>query len=498
MSVKNSLTRQITMVFLGVFGLILALYVAVNTVFIEKFYTSRLQRSLIRAYEQIDAHVTVDGADQEWFNHTLSQIIRSNGMSMVIVDGDNEIIARTNDSNALIMKGRIFGYINGLEKDDAKVLKETALYTIQKKSDSAVGIDFLEIWGMLSTGYYCMMRIPLDAIRANAGISSQFLLYMSLLSVLLISVIIWWVSNRITAPIHELTGLSRRMANLDFDVRYTAGGQNEIGQLGENFNRMSETLEETFSQLKSANAKLQQDIEHKTQIEQMRTEFLANVSHELKTPIALISGYAEGLLECVSDDPESRQFYCEVIMDEAAKMNNMVRKLLTLNELEFGQSALDIQRFDLASLIRGKAASSALLLDQQQITLKLDIPETVYVWGDEFKIEEVLTNYISNAMNHCDGEKMIIVSVEKKDGIVRTMVHNTGRPIPEEDLPKVWDKFYKVDKARTREYGGSGVGLSIVRAIMDAHNQKYGAENTQDGVTFWFELEDASASEKDA
>ena len=93
---------------------------------------------------------------------------------------------------------------------------------------------------------------------------------------------------------------------------------------------------------------------------------------------------------------------------------------------------------------------------------------------------------------------MIIVSVEKKDGIVRTMVHNTGRPIPEEDLPKVWDKFYKVDKARTREYGGSGVGLSIVRAIMDAHNQKYGAENTQDGVTFWFELEDASASEKDA
>ena len=486
---KSSLTRQITAVFLGVFGLVILAYLIVNTVFLERFYISRNQEALTSVYQQIDAHVTQDGADQRWFNSQLSSMIRTNNMSMVIVDQENEIVARTNDTTAMVMKGRIFGYINGLETDDASILKKTDQYTIQKKHDDAIDMDFIEIWGMLSAGYYCMLRIPLDTIRESAGISNDFFLYMSGLAVLFFSVIIWWVSNRITAPIRELTGLSKRMAGLDFDVRYTAGGQNEIGQLGANFNQMSETLEQTFSQLKAANAKLQKDIEHKTQIEEMRTEFLANVSHELKTPIALIQGYAEGLLDCVNDDPESRQYYCEVIIDEASKMNNMVRKLLTLNELEFGQAQLDMQRFDLSVLLRGKIASVDLIAKQQEIVIEAQLPEKLFVWGDEFKIEEVLTNYISNAMNHCGKGGTITISASHADGKVRVEVFNTGTPIPEESIGRIWDKFYKVDKARTREYGGSGVGLSIVKAIMEAHQQKYGVINREDGVCFWFELD---------
>lgn len=113
----------------------------------------------------------------------------------------------------------------------------------------------------------------------------------------------------------------------------------------------------------------------------------------------------------------------------------------------------------------------------------------VYVWGDEFKIEEVFMNYFSNAVNHCSGEKKIVVTLEQKDGLVRVGVFNTGEPVPEESLPHLWEKFYKVDKARTREYGGSGIGLSIVKAIMDSLNRRYGTENFQNGVLFWFELE---------
>ena len=155
----------------------------------------------------------------------------------------------------------------------------------------------------------------------------------------------------------ELARLSEDMANLNFDMKYTSGGNNEIGILGENFNKMSLQLEKTVSELKTANNQLQKDIEQKEKLEDMRNEFTGNVSHELKTPIALIQGYAEGLKEGVNDDPESREFYCDVIMDEASKMNQMVKNLLTLNQLEFGNDEVEFARFDIAALVRGVIAS---------------------------------------------------------------------------------------------------------------------------------------------
>ena len=302
-------------------------------------------------------------------------------------------------------------------------------------------------------------------------------------------ILISWMSRKITTPLQELTELSKRMADLDFDAKYTSGGQNEIGQLGEHFNQMSETLERTISELKTANNQLQSDIEEKIQIDEMIKEFLSNVSHELKTPIALIQGYAEGLKECINDDAESRDFYCEVIMDEAAKMNNMVRKLLTLNHLESGKDAIVFERFDLTKLIHSVVNSAELLADQKGAKILFNETESHYVWADEFKTEEVVTNFVSNAINHVDFDKVIEIKMKKENGKVHTSVFNTGVPIPEADIDKIWIKFYKVDKARTREYGGSGIGLSIVKAIMDSMHQKFGVKNYDNGVEFWFELE---------
>ena len=222
----------------------------------------------------------------------------------------------------------------------------------------------------------------------------------------------------------------------------------------------------------------------------MRKEFLSNVSHELKTPIALIQGYAEGLKEGINDDAESREFYCDVIIDEAAKMNDMVKKLLTLNQLEFGNDVISMERFDIAALIRNYIQSVEILTKQKDIQVRFDnMPFAVYVWADEFKVEEVFGNYFSNAIHYASGDKIIDVKLIKTDNKVKVSVFNTGEPIPEESLSHLWEKFYKVDKARTREYGGSGVGLSIVKAIMESMNQAYGVINYDNGVAFWFELE---------
>ena len=221
----------------------------------------------------------------------------------------------------------------------------------------------------------------------------------------------------------------------------------------------------------------------------MRTEFVSNVSHELKTPIALIRGYAEGLQDCIMEDEESRKLYCDVIINEAKKMNDMVQKLLTLNELEQGNQGIVMERFNLEELVKSILGVSTLLMEQENINLYYEQTEPCFVWADEFKVEEVFRNYFSNAMNHVGGEKIITISFEIKNEKCRVCVHNTGEAIPEESLEQIWEKFYKVDKARTREYGGSGVGLSIVKAILDAMKQEYGVQNTESGVLFYFELD---------
>lgn len=312
---------------------------------------------------------------------------------------------------------------------------------------------------------------------------------MGLAIIALSGLLIWVVTKRITRPISELTQLSTKMRELDFDAKYHSQAGNEIDELGENFNRMSEQLEKTISELKSANNQLLKDIENKEKIDRMRQEFLNNVSHELKTPIALVQGYAEGLKENISDDPESREFYCDVIMDEAAKMNKLVKNLLTLNQLESGRDEVTMERFDIVSLIRGVLQSMDIMIQQKEAKVIFEASDPVYVWADEFKIEEVVTNYTSNALNHLNGEKEIEIRVLPEDDCVRVTVFNTGTPIPEEDIPKLWNKFYKVDKARTREYGGSGIGLSIVKAIMESLHQQYGVQNYDNGVEFWFTLD---------
>ena len=300
---------------------------------------------------------------------------------------------------------------------------------------------------------------------------------------------IYFTTQKITSPILSLTTISERMSNLDFEARYAGEATDEIGVLGHSMNTLSSRLKDAIGELKTANLQLQRDIEEKIQIDEMRKEFIANVSHELKTPIALIQGYAEGLSEGMAEDKESRDYYCEVIVDEAQKMNRMVKQLLTLSALESGKDVVVMERFDIAELIRGLLASVHILTEQAGVETVFVQEGPCYVWADEFKIEEVVTNYLSNALNHVHSGGEIQVSLRQQQGRIRVGVFNTGSPIPQEDLPNLWTKFYKVDKARTRAYGGSGIGLSIVKAIMHSHQQPFGVENREDGVEFWFMLE---------
>nr|MCR4924173.1 HAMP domain-containing histidine kinase [Lachnospiraceae bacterium] len=280
-----------------------------------------------------------------------------------------------------------------------------------------------------------------------------------------------------------------RMTNLDFDAKYSSGGHNEIAVLGEHINELSERLEATISDLKTANDKLKYDLDKKIELEEMRTEFLSSVSHELKTPIALIQGYAEGLKDNVNSDEESRNFYCDVIIDESKKMNTLVKSLLELNELENSKEKLNIENFDLSLVIKNCISNIKLLAEQNEVCIIFNENEPIYVKADEFKTEQIINNYLANAIHYAKNEKKVEVSVKERGQLAHIEVFNTGDNIPDSHITKLWDKFYKVDKARTREYGGSGIGLSIVKAIADSFGREYGVYNKENGVVFWFELE---------
>ena len=427
----------------------------------------------------------------------IRQMAEINNMTIVLVDSDtgNAVLSSNRDSEWLAMK--VQRYTLGHTGGDARVLSVHENYTIERSYDPRSKSYYLESWGFFSDDQTLyIMSMPLASIRDSVDLSNRFMTYVGLTILAIGSVLMYITTRKVTSPILQLSALSEKMSDLDFDAKYEGDAEDELGVLGRSMNTLSDKLRETIGELKTANNELQADIEQKIQIDEMRKDFIANVSHELKTPIALIQGYAEGLTEGMADEAESRAYYCEVIMDEANKMNKMVKQLLNLTALEFGNDVPNMERFDVTDLIHQLVTSADILFQQKEANVILELPETCFVWADEFKIEEVLTNYLNNAMNHLDGERVIRIRAEQKDGEARIAVYNTGKAIPEEDLANLWTKFYKVDKARTREYGGSGIGLSIVKAIIDAHNKECGVRNTEDGVEFWFTLDSGEVQKR--
>ncbi|MCR4690904.1 MAG: HAMP domain-containing histidine kinase [Lachnospiraceae bacterium] len=488
---NKSIRKQFLLIFFLVLAGTILFCVLLNETLLGKYYVFNKKTVLLSAYHSLNTAADEGNIESDEFKIEVQRISGIYNISMLIINFDSEVIVSSeheSDMLAFELQKYIFNPFSK-EPPDVQIIEDETSYRIQNSFDERTGINYLEMWGFLDNGNPFLIRTAMEGIQDSVKISNRFLIGIGLLAILVGSVVVWIVTATITKPILQLAGLSRRMADLEFDVRYEGTERNEIGILGEDMNRLSDKLESTISDLKTANNELQKDIEKKERIDEMRTEFLSNVSHELKTPIALIMGYAEGLKMGVNDE-EDREFYCDVIADEADKMNVMVKRLLSLNQLEFGNELVRMERFDITELIRNYLQSASILIGQEEADVEFDCDGPVYVWGDEFKVEEVVMNYLTNALHYVKGEPgKIRIDVTYIDKKARVSVFNTGDPIPEESMPHLWEKFYKVDKARTREYGGSGIGLSIVKAIMESMHQGYGAINHEDGVEFWFELE---------
>ncbi len=482
-----SLKGELILIFVLLLAGTVAVCGVVNAFFLEDFYLRDKEKKLVETYTTLKSSYDAGTIGTDEFNSEMIKICSINNMDFIITDAaSNTVYSTMSDSEQITMQLR--GLIFEREQSSSEILASAENYVISKVRDSYSGGEYMIIWGNMDIDNFFLIRTPMESIRESVKMSIRFFHIVGIIAVLVSAVVIWFAAKKITDPVEKLSRISRQVSELDFSEKYDGRGAKEIAMLGADINSMSEKLETTISDLKSTQLELLKDIEERERADERRSEFIANVSHELKTPIALVKGYAEGLKEGVNEDSESREFYCDVIMDEAEKMDHLVKRLILLNQVESGKDGMVMERFDINELIVNCIQSFAVVTEEAGIKIFYTEKKGLFVWADEYQAEEALRNYISNAIHYCSGEKEIHIKADHEGDAVRVSVFNSGTPIPEESLDRIWEKFYKVDRARTREYGGSGLGLSIVKAIMESMKGRYGVINYDDGVEFWCEF----------
>ena len=459
-----------------------------NTFLIEKYYMHSKKDSLLQAYSSINNYISNNtNLSNSELDLELERIAINNNFSIVITDSNNMNIYYSG-------KDYIENMLDQNKTEKGKILySKNKIYILELK-DFNNGITFLTLLAKMDNGNNIYIRMPISAITENVEISNHFLYIIGIITLIIGGVIITYISKRFTKPISELSTIANKMSNLDFSQKYRIkDNDDEIDNLGKSINKMSDKLEDTITKLQKNNSELEKDIEKKSKIDDMRKQFISDVSHELKTPIALIQGYSEGLIENVNTDEENRKFYAEVILDEVNKMDNMVKELLELNKLEYGGRVFNNAPFNIIYLINENLRKYTVMLKEDNIDIKFSPKDEIYVYADENFIDKVLNNYLSNAIKNVlqiNGEKYIEIRLKKiKDNKVRIYVFNTGKNISKENINKIWNRFYKEDSSRNRQNGGTGIGLSLVKAIMENYKNEYGVENKINGVEFYFDLD---------
>lgn len=475
----------------------LAIIYATHQFCFERYYLWEKRQTLTDIYQQLDGCYT---GDVDAVSSVLDNFEYSHGVRMVISDSNGEVkYSSMFDAPPLGEQpaeeeqnhggGRGFMPVEPPKGHDNFIYNEEELaekgYTFSVVADQWDQMRFISLLGRLNDGDTLLVGLPMANLTETARSTKAFMLIATIISLLVCLIPTYLISRQISRPLIEMNNIAKDMAQLKFDRKYTGTSRDEVGQLGESLNQLSTYLENAFAELKEMNKQLGKEVEMRKKIDEFRKEFIINVSHELKTPIAVVQGYAEGLRVNINSSEEDRNYYCDIIIDESARMNKLVMQLLSLSKLELGNIRPDCAEVDLEEL------SAQVVRRMESLTeeIQLEWQELKgIVWGDYDMVDQVLTNYLTNALHHTQPGGHVRMWSEGNNGHICVHVWNEGQAIPQEEMPKIWEKFYKLDKAHTRSSDGTGIGLSIVKAIMEAHEGQYGVENRDGGVDFWFIL----------
>ena len=483
---NRSITKKLFIITAVFFGIFVGSTLIIQSLFFEKFYISKKKSDLKTNIESFRADYN-KAKDTSASMEVAAEYEANNNIKIIILDSTNRLKFNQsrfrNDGTKTI---DLTDFIRLWSKQTGKEMLEdnkTQSYVITNRDLDTKNIVAINYNSEKTEVIFTLSS--LQPVNEAVGVIEKLYVYFAIAAVLFTIILALIYSRMIALPLVKINKVATKMAQLDFTEKCEAANQDEIGNVAASLNFLSENLDNALTSLKQANSKLEEDIEKERKLEKMRREFVASVSHELKTPISLIDGYAVGLKDNIFEG-EDRDYYLDIIIDESEKMGNLVSDMLDLSYLESGSFRLKREEFNLTELIQHTIKKYENMFEEKKTTLGLNLLEGVKVNADWNRLEQVLTNFITNALRHVNEDGTIYVNMVKNENNFSIEVENTGSSISEEDLIKIWDKFYKIDKARTRKLGGTGIGLSIVKNILMHHEYSFGAENTDRGVKFYF------------
>ena len=455
--IKLFLTLSLTILAIIIFLII------VNNFALEKFYLFSKEQTLKSVYEQLNEYYKNSGREEE-FEQELEKIAIKNNFDILIKDNNGINIYSTNKNFSSVI-----GSLGNMIVNSGEVLETTENFTIKRQRDIKNGISYIILSGNLENGYFLHVRMPITSIQDSVKISNNFLIIIAGFVILISAIVMSIISKKFTEPILELSNIAQKMSNLDFSQKYkiTTKGDDEINTLARSINTMSDKLEGTIKQLRNSNNQLERDIEEKSKIDEMRKSFISDVSHELKTPITSIMGYADTLLE-EEYDKETQSKFLNVIASEARRMAKLVTDLLTLSKNDNNRNVVKKEQFDLGELVKKCQDKLAIEIKRKNHNVNCFVTADVpLVYADKDDIERVVLNIMTNSIKYTKdgGEIKIYVGFVYNDAYIK--IFDNGIGIPEEDLSRIFERFYRVDKARSREMGGTGLGLSIAKDLLD-------------------------------
>lgn len=492
-NIKNSITAKLFLITLSFFIVFIAFILSFESIFFQKIYENKKKDNLNKAAQtfknyynsQISKATSSDIANymkefEEKKDCTIA-ILNNYGNLKYLTNRDNE---ESNSTDINRIKEIMYKWVSDPGSFiDMKRTGKSKTYVFESKVYNMKNI--VSVVPNKSTNEYIFAISSFTPITEASDVMKGIFIYVFIGGVILVLIMAFIYSNMITKPLVKINKAASKMANLDFDEKCNINSEDEIGSIGRSLNFLSNNLNNALNSLKSANEKLKKDIEKEKTLEKMRKEFIAGVSHELKTPVGLIEGYAEGLKDNIVTSKEDREYYLNVIIDEASNMGNLISDMLDLSQLESGNFKLNKMEMDLGDLVWKCYQKYYTIFNEKGIELDINVVNA-NIFADKYRIEQVLNNYINNAMKYVKNK--ITINMVEKEKEVMVQVINDGEKISEDELDKIWDKFYKVDKSRNRKAGGTGLGLSIVKNIIELHHGKYGAANIEEGVEFYFSL----------
>jgi two-component system, OmpR family, sensor histidine kinase VanS len=362
-------------------------------------------------------------------------------------------------------------------------------------TDKWSGVDYVVLVRLLSEegqrDRYLFVMTSMQPVGEAVGTLKRYFIYIAPIIVVLVIILSLIYSRMVSRPLVQLNHSAARLAKLDFSAQAEIRSKDEFGELSRSMIVLSQNLDEALKELTRTNTKLQEDVEEKLRSEQLRKELIANISHELKTPLGIVKGFAEGLQDGVADDKRER--YLAFIVNETDRMNALIMDMLELSKFEVKAIRLQPRSFSLTDLIQQAADSFTRQLEDKRLLVDIHYgQEEAIVQADSRRVEQVVLNLLSNAIRHAEENSVVTIRfLRMSPGKVTTIIENAGKPISKADMGRIWDQFYRAERSRDRKFGGTGLGLAIVKHILELHESEYDVMNTDRGVAFYFTLNES-------